>query len=318
MENLINSKFTSLEIQKLTDCLINHESSISWPERFEKNFSNHIGSKYSISCNSGTSGLHAALFAAGVSQGDEVILPALTVIMDAYVILSLGAKPVFADVIESTHLIDPKDIERKINKKTKAIITVSWEGLMCEMDEIMKLAKSHNLTVIDDSARTFDGYYKNIKSGKAADISVFSFESKKHLTCGGEGGMITTDNPLYAKRARKFAGIGYKHLTAGAGETHLAMDEVQDPNYLRFDTIGLNYRMNNVSAAVGIAQLERADEIVGRRKEIGKIFRENIEDKYDWFVPQFTPSYCIHSYYTFSCKYEAALSQKKELESLLL
>tara|TARA_Y100001978_G_scaffold74466_1_gene66744 strand:- start:22485 stop:23651 length:1167 start_codon:yes stop_codon:yes gene_type:complete len=296
-------KFTTLEIDNINDCLLNHDSKVSWSEKFEKKFSRYIGCKYSISCNSGTSGLHAALYAAQVGKGDEVIMPALTVVMDAYAIIHLGAKPIFVDVDLKTHLIDPEDLIKKITNKTKAIITVSWEGLMCEMDKINKIAKEKNILVIDDSARTVDGYFKKTIAGKAADLTVFSFESKKHLTCGGEGGMITTDNEELAVRARKFAGIGYKHMTANGGATHLARADVQDPSYERFDTLGLNYRMNDVSAAVGIAQLDRVKEIVGQRKKIGLYLRNRIENKYEWFLPQLTPYYCEHSYYTFSCQY---------------
>lgn len=308
-------KFTNIELENLRECIINHDSSVSWPSLFESEFCKYIGCKYSISCNSGTSGLHAALYAANINKGDEVILPALTVVMDAYAILYHGAIPVFADVDPHTHLIDPREIEKKITKKTKAIITVSWEGLMCDMDKINKIASDRNLLVIDDSARTVDGFYKGTISGIAADLTVFSFESKKHLTCGGEGGMITTNNPELAIRARKFAGIGYKHLTAETAETHLARSDVQDPEYQRFDTLGFNYRMNDVSAAIGLGQLSRVKEIVNNRKAIGKLFKENIEDKYEWFVPQQTPSFNEHAYYTFSCEYKTEMTDGKPWKS---
>ena len=110
------------------------------------------------------------------------------------------------------------------------------------------------------------GHYKGKVSGTNAHIGTYSFENKKHLTTGSEGGMIVSSDPALATRARKFAGIGYKHMTATAGRTHLALSTVQDPSYERFDTIGLNYRMNAVSAAIGLAQLERVDQIVARRQ----------------------------------------------------
>ena len=303
-EGLISSqsKFQQPELHHVIEMLLNHDSDTSWTTEFEKAFSSRIGVAHAIACNSGTSGLHAALFAAGVGPGDEVIIPALTVIMDAYVTLHLGAVPVFVDVDERTHLISVEDIERKITPKTKAIITVSWEGLSCDMDPIMQLAHSHGIKVVDDSARTVLGSYKGQISGTIADLTVFSFESKKHLTCGGEGGMIVTNNPELAEKARKFAGIGYRHLTADAGRTHLAIELVQDPQYKRFDTIGFNYRMNDISAAVGIGQLERVDEIVNRRISVGKLFLAKTAG-YDWFVPQFTPEWCEHTYYTFSVDY---------------
>ena len=231
-----------------------------------------------------------------------MIVPALTVIMDAYSVIHLGATPVFADVNEDTHLISVEDLEKKLTPKTKAIITVSWEGLSCDMDPIMDLARRNNIIVVDDSARTILGSYKGRSTGTIADITVFSFEAKKHLTAGGEGGMIVSNNPDLAMRARKFAGIGYKHLTADAGRTHLAIESVQDPSYKRFDLIGLNYRMNDISAAVGIGQLDRIEAIVGRRKKIGQMFLENTSG-YDWFIPQTTPEGYDHAYYTFSVDY---------------
>ena len=304
-QSLFNEKdkFSDKEINYAIDALKNHESSKSWVQDLEKKFCAIMGVKYSIACNSGTSGLHAALFAVGVEKGDEVIMPALTVVMDAYAVIHLKAIPIFVDVDLKTHLIDVKEIEKKITSKTKAIITVSWEGLSCDMDPIMKLAKKHKIKVIDDSARTVLGKYKNRIAGTIADISVFSFESKKHISAAGEGGMIATNNESLAINSRKFSGIGYKHMTADAGKTHLAVDIVQNPNYKRFDTIGLNYRMNVITAAVTLGQLERIDQIVEKRKIIGSMFLKATEG-YDWFVPQFTPKNCEHSYYTFSVDYK--------------
>jgi perosamine synthetase len=297
-----DSKFSYPEVENALEVLLNHESGYSWVNEFEKKFAAKMGVKYAIACNSGTSGLHAALYAVGIGEGDEVIIPALTVIMDAYAVLHHGGVPVFADVDESTHLITAGEIEKKITSKTKAIITVSWDGISCDMDSIMLLAKKHNLKVVDDSARTMLSTYKGRLAGTIADISVFSFESKKHLSAGGEGGMIVSNDEVFATNARKFAGIGYKHMTADAGRTHLAIGTVQDPAYKRFDTIGVNYRMNEITAAIGTGQLERIEEIVTRRQQVGKMFLDATSG-YDWFIPQATPVECTHSYYTFSVDY---------------
>lgn len=298
-----NSKFSYNEVKNALEVLLNHDSGYPWVNEFEKKFSEKMGMNYAIACNSGTSGLHAALYAVGIEDGDEVIIPALTVIMDAYAVIHHGGVPVFADVDESTHLITPEEIEKKITNKTKAIITVAWDGISCDMDPIMTLARKHNLKVIDDCARSMLSTYKGRLVGTTADLSVFSFESKKHLSAGGEGGMIVTNDEKLAKDARKFAGIGYKHMTADAGRTHLAIGTVQDPSYKRFDTIGVNYRMNDITAAIGTGQLERIDEIILKRKKIGKMFHEATLG-YDWFVAQATPSDCTHSYYTFSVDYK--------------
>ncbi len=273
-----------------------------WVQRFEEAFAEKVGAKYAIAVNSGTSGLHAALFAAGIGPGDEVIQPAMTVVMDAYATLHLGGVPVFADIDPATQTIDPEDVARKITPRTKAIMTVSWQGLPVDMDPIMALAAKHGLVVIDDSAQTMMGRYNGKISGANAHIGVFSFEHKKHLTTGSEGGMIVSSDDVLATRARKFAGIGYKHMTATAGRTHLAMSTVQDPDYERFDTIGLNYRMNAISAAVGLAQLERVDHIVARRQASARFFLDAI-DGCAWMVPQVIRSGTEHTYYTFAVDY---------------
>ena len=282
-----------------------------WVQRFEEAFAEKVGSSYAIAVNSGTSGLHAALFAAGVKPGDEVIQPAMTVVMDAYATLHLGGVPVFADIVPETQHIDPQDIARKITSRTKAIITVSWQGLPVDMDPILEIAKEHNLVVVDDSAQTMMGRYKGKIAGANAHIGVYSFENKKHLTTGSEGGMIVTSDAELATRARKFAGIGYKHMTATAGRTHLALSTVQDPAYERFDTIGLNYRMNAISAAVGMAQLERVEHIVARRQACGKMFLEAIAGC-EWMVPQQVQIDTEHTFYTFAVDYrgEAARGVK--------
>lgn len=275
---------------------------LPWTQRLENKFSDVMGVKYAITCNSGTSGLHASVIAAGVKPGDEVISPGLTVIMDAYAIIHSGATPVFADVDRETQTIDPQDIERKITTKTKAIIAVSLQGLPVDIDPIMESASNYGLTVIEDSAQTMLGKYKGRIAGTLGHIGVFSFESKKHMTSGSEGGIIVSNDENLAEKARKFAGIGYKHLTAVAGRTSLAMSTVQDPSYERFDVLGLNYRMNEVSAAVGFAQLERIEFLVERRKEVAKLFREAIGDC-EWMVEQRIPEGLEHSHYTFCTQY---------------
>ncbi len=276
--------------------------SISWVQRFEEAFAAKVGASYAIAVNSGTSGLHAALYAAGVGPGDEVIQPAMTVVMDSYATIHLGGVPVFADIVPETQHIDPADIVRKITPRTKAILTVSWQGLPVDLDPILEIAREHGLVVVDDSAQTMMGRYKGKISGANAHIGVYSFENKKHLTTGSEGGMIVTSDPELATRARKFAGIGYKHMTSTAGRTHLALSAVQDPSYERFDTIGLNYRMNAVSAAIGLAQLERVDHIVARRQACGRLFLEAIAGC-SWMVPQRVATEIEHSFYTFAVDY---------------
>ena len=295
-------KFSTQELSYVKEALSKEHWGRDWNSEVENKFSKIFGVNHSITCNSGTSGLHAALAAIDIKEGDEVITPALTVVMDAYTVIYKKAIPTFSDVDLSTHLVTAEEIEKKITPKTKAIITVSWNGLSCDMDPIMKLAKKHNLKVIDDSAQSVLAKYNGKMAGTIADIGVFSFESRKHITSGGEGGMIVTNDKELATKARKFAGIGYRHLSASAGKTHLASSTVQDPTYRRFDTLGYNYRMNPITASVLMGQLDRIDEIVNKRKYIGKMFLDATSG-YDWFIPQYTPSNCEHSYYTFSVDY---------------
>lgn len=273
-----------------------------WVQRFEEAFAEKVGSRFAIAVNSGTSGLHATLYAAGVGAGDEVIQPSATVVMDAYVTLHLGAIPVFVDIDPETWNIDASKIEAKITSRTKAIIAVSLYGLPVDMDPIMAIAKKHDLIVIDDSAETLMSRYRGGVAGTHAHFGVYSFEKSKHITSGSEGGMIVTNDEPLAIRARKFAGIGYKGLSASAGRTSLASSVYQDPDYERFDTVGLNYRMNAVTAAVGLAQFERVDSLVERRKAIGAMFLEAVAGC-SWIRTQAIAPNVDHSYFTFGLLY---------------
>ena len=275
----------------------------SLTQEFEEKFCEKFGVDYSVAINSATSGLHAALAAAGVGPGDEVIQPSVTVIMDAYATLYLGATPVFVDINPETWNIDVNEIEKSITEKTKAIIVVSLYGLPVDIDPIMDLARKHNITVIDDSAETVLSDYKGKYSGTCADIGVFSFEKTKHITSGSEGGMVVTNSKELAEKVRKFGGIGYKNLTATAGRTSLASSVFQNPNYERFDSMGYNYRMNLVTAACGLANFEILDLLIDRRKEIGSMFLEAV-DGCSWIKTQKVDDYCEHSYYTFAFLYE--------------
>jgi len=301
----LHGKFNGKEFDYISKYLDSegYSDEKSWAQRFEEEVSKQTGAKYAVACNSGTSGLHMAMYACGIGHGDEVITTALTVVMDAYAVIHVGATPVFVDVERDTYGISVEEIKKKITSKTKAIITVSLQGLSVDMDPILELAKENNIVVIDDSAQNILGEYKGRVAGTLADISVLSFENKKHMTSGSEGGMLLTDVEEYAVRARKFGGIGYKHMTASAGRTSLALSDVQDPDYERFDTIGLNYRMSEVSAAIGLAQFERISDIVERRIAVANMFKEAVKGC-SWIAPQRVPEGYKHSYYTYSFEYK--------------
>ena len=251
----------------------------SWNHALEQKFAEKFKVKYAIAMNSGTATLHSALAAVGVGPGDEVISPALTVIMDATATIHAGATPVFADIKPDTFNIDPEDIERKLTPRTKAIIAVALYGLNPDMDAIMEIAYYHNLIVIDDNAQAFNPEYR-----KGGQFSSYSFETTKHISCG-EGGMLVTNDKGLAEKARKIAGHGYKNLRSAEGRVMSNTDVFQKPDYKRHDTIGWNYRMPEFTAAIALAQLERADELVNLRKKAAGHFK-NAMAFCDYLVPQ--------------------------------
>lgn len=278
-------------------------SGLPWVTAFEEEFAKFTDSNFAIAVNSGTSGLHAALMGAGVGPGDEVISPALTVIMDAFSTYYLGAIPVFADVDKETWNIDPKVVESLITKRTKAVIAVSWFGLPSNLPELRKICDKHGLFLLDDSAETMDLNGLKNKDSVAPDARMYSFESKKHMSTGGEGGMVTTNDEQLAQRIRKSAGLGYKHLTAGKGRTSLASRVFQNPNYERFDALGFNYRMTPVTAAVGIGQLANISKLLNSRKANARLMLEAIAGC-PWLLPQpLSQDGVAHTYYTFGVSY---------------
>ncbi len=274
-----------------------------WVTKFEEEFCKLSGSKFAIAVNSATSGLHAALVAAGVGPGDEVIQPGLTVIMNSFVTLQTGATPVFADIDPETWNITAETIAPKITSKTKAIMAVSLFGLPLDIDPIIAIAKEKGIALIDDSAETICGVYKNKFAGTHADMAVFSFENKKHMSSGSEGGMVITSDEQLAINIRKYSGLGYKNLTASAGRTSLTSSIFQNPNYERHDVVGLNYRMNAITAAVGLAQLERVEHLVQRRICIGEMFNRAVIGC-DWVKPQGRIKDANHTYYTYGVLFD--------------
>jgi perosamine synthetase len=270
--------------------------------RFEKAFAGKFGVRYAIASNSGTSTLHQALAAFGVGPGDEVIVPALTVVMCGFAVLHAGATPVFADVDPDTFLMDPEDIRRKLTARTKAIMPVHLYGQVCDMGPIMELAELHGLQVLEDCAQCClgtDG--RGRLAGTIGHAGSFSFENSKHLSTG-DGGMLVTDDEALAERMRKFGGLGFKNIQAATGQVRKNKDAFQDPAYLRHDSFGYNYRMPEVAAAVGLGQLENLEPLVARRVAMGEKYR-GVLAGCGWLVPQSVPSGFKPSYYTFGARF---------------
>jgi len=265
--------------------------------RLENAFAERFGRNFAITFNSGTTTLHASLWALGVRFGDEVITTPLTVISCMNAILYCNAVPVFADVDPDTFLIDPDDIERKITDKTKAIMPVHLYGQVCDMDRIMAIAKKHNLGVVEDCAQCYLGTYKGRLGGTIGDVGSWSFENSKHLTTG-DGGIIACDDEDLATSIRKLSCCGFRVATAKSGQVRLAKETYQDPDFKRHDMFGFMYRQPEVAAAMGLAQLEKLDWFVEKREKMAQYYKEVVADC-DWLQMQKTPQGDRNAYYTF-------------------
>jgi perosamine synthetase len=269
-----SEKYRGNELNYLTKVLNSESWSStegSWTNTLESKFAEKFDAKYAVAMNSGTSVLHAALIAAGVRPGDEVITPAITVFMDTSSIIHCNAIPVYADVQTHTFNIDPADVVKKITPKTKAIIAVSLYGLECDIAALMTIAEQHDLCLIVDNAQHM-GKHK-------AHITTYSFENSKHISCG-EGGIVITNNEQMAGCMRKLSNHGFKNSTAIEGRTKLNADEFQSPHYKRHSVIGWNYRLSEFCAAVALAQLERVDELVASRFKAAKAYWDVISAEY--------------------------------------
>jgi perosamine synthetase len=297
-------RFTANElnyVREVIDSGFGSGTSGGMNNRFEAAFADKVAAKYAITFNSGTSTLHAGLFALDVHAGDEVIVPPLTVISNVDVIFAQNAIPVFADVDPDTFNIDPEDVRRKITPRTKCIMPVSLYGLSCDLDPIMKIAREHGIGVINDAAEALGATYKGRPIAEIADITSYSTENSKHIATG-DGGIIVTNNEEYATAMRKYGSLGYAAMKSGEGRIRINKDIFQDPNYKRHDSLGLNYRMPEVAAALGLAQTERMEHFVKLRVDVGNMYLEALGGC-DYLVPQRTPKGWLNTYWTFAAKY---------------
>lgn len=249
------------EFKYLTDAFMSTwiSSSGEYIGRFEKEFSTYSDCNYGVACSNGTVAIHLALIALGIGEGDEVIVPDLTFAATINTVLHANATPVIVDIEEESWCIDPKEIEKAITPKTKAIIPVHIYGQACDMDAIMKIAKKYNLKVIEDCAEAHGAMYGGKKVGSHGDIGCFSFYGNKIITTG-EGGMCVTNCSELDKKMRVLRDHGMS----------------KTKRYWH-DVIGYNYRMTNLQASIGLAQLERIEEIHKNRK----MYEENYKEIFD-------------------------------------
>lgn len=253
--------FNGKEKEYVNDCLDSTwiSSKGKYINMFEQAFSQYIGVQYSVAVTNGTVAVHLALLALGIGVGDEVIVPSLTYIATVNPVHYVGATPVFVDSIETTWQMDPDDIREKITDRTKAIIVTHLYGHPCDMDEIVKIAHEKGIFLIEDCAEAIGTQFAGKKVGGFGDIGCFSFFGNKTITTG-EGGMLVTNDRTIAMRANSLKGQG------------LAM-------YREYwhDIVGYNFRMTNICAAIGLAQLENIEEVIEKKRIIAHWYAENLK-----------------------------------------
>lgn len=233
---------------------------------FEKVVADYVGATYAVAFSNGTAALHAACYAAGITQGDEVITTPITFAASANCVRYMGGEVIFADIDEETYNLDPKEVEKKITSKTKAIIPVDFTGQPVDIDAFMEISKKHNIVIIEDGAHSLGASYKKRKVGATADMTMFSFHPVKPITTG-EGGMIVTNNRTYYEKLRLFRGHGI---------TQTAYAKEQGDWYYEMTDLGYNYRMTDIQAALGISQMNRLDEFIEKRQELANLYTEKI------------------------------------------
>ena len=252
-------------------------------EEFEQKFAERVGAEYGIAVNSGTAALHVALLACGIGEGDEVITTPFTFIASGNSILYTGARPVFADIDMKTYTLNPDSIEDLITEKTKAIMPVQLYGQSADMDRINEIAEKYGLIVIEDAAQAHGAAYNGQKVGSIGDMSCFSFYPTKNMTTS-EGGIITTDDEELAEKARIFrahgATVRYHH-----------------------DAIGYNFRMTDISAAIGLAQLENIDEFNEKRIANAAYLNEGLKDV-DGVITPYCADGSKHVYHQYTIRVE--------------
>ena len=275
-------------------------------KQFEADFSEYLGGGLeSISVNSATAGLHLALEACGISEGDEVITTPYTFTATAEVIRYLGAHPVFVDIDPNTFNIDPKKIEAKITKKTKAIMPVHFAGLSCEMTPILELAKKYNLKVIEDAAHALPTRYQDKLIGTLeSDITVFSFYATKTITTG-EGGMIVTRNPELAQRCKtmRLHGINRDAFDRYTSSKPAWYYEVVAP--------GFKYNLTDIASAIGIHQLKKACQFQMRREEMAKKYMEAFKSL-PLIMPPSANTGDLHAWHLFVMRLDEKLNCSRE------
>ncbi|MFB3924424.1 MAG: UDP-4-amino-4,6-dideoxy-N-acetyl-beta-L-altrosamine transaminase [Syntrophales bacterium] len=264
-------------------------------DEFEQAFSRWTGAREAVAVSSGTAALHAAMYAAGIGAGDEVIVPAMTFVATANSVLYQGGTPVFADVDPNSLLINPGDAESRITSRTKAIVTVDFAGQPCDYPSFRKIARKHNLLLIADSCHALGAEHAGKKTGTLADLTVFSFHPVKHITTG-EGGMIATDDAEMARRMRLFRnhGIASDHRQRASQNTW----------FYEMVDLGFNYRITDIQCALGLSQLGKLPQWLERRRKIARRYDEAFADM-PVLKPLAVSDAVLHAYHLYVVRYTA-------------
>jgi perosamine synthetase len=259
-------------------------------KEFEEKFAKFVGTKFAIGVSSGTAAIHVALKALGVGEGDEVILPSHTAFPTAEPLFQLKARPVFVDIDPETYTLSTEHVKAKITRKTKGIIPVHLYGHPADMDPILEVAEANNLFVLEDSCQAHGAEYKKSRTGSLGTVACFSFYPSKNMTVCGDGGMVTTDDPEVAEKIQLLRNHGmktrYKNIIAG-----------------------YNYRLSEISAAIGIKQLEKLPSFNEHRRKIAKLYSEHLQNvpielpvEKDW-------AYHVYHLYVIRTRYRTGLQE---------
>jgi len=244
---------------------------------FEKNLAEYVGRKYALTFNSGTSALHTALISNGIGEGDEVIVPSFTFISTANTVLLTGAKPIFAEVETKSYGLDSESVAQKLTEKTKAIIPVHVAGAPCkEISELCELAKKKNILIIEDAAEALGSRLKGQMIGTFGDSAMYSFCQNKVITTGEGGAIVTDSEPIYEKM----------RLIRSHGRQEKNQNYFNTTQPLKYIQIGYNYRMPTISAALGIAQLNKIEFLIEKRQEIAKRLTGNLRNIKELKTPE--------------------------------
>jgi perosamine synthetase len=262
---------------------------------FEREFAATVGAKHAVAVNSCTAALHLALEAAGIREGDEVLVPTMTFAATAEVVAYFKAKPVLIDCIQNTLNLDTNRIEQAITDKTKAIIPVHFAGHPCDMDPILSIAHAYDLRVIEDAAHALPARYHGKMVGSISESTCFSFYATKNITTG-EGGMLTTDNPEYAARARMMSLHG---LSRDAWNRYSA----EGSWYYEILSPGFKYNLTDIAAALGLAQLKKCDRFWKTRERYATLYSEGFRDMPEVVCPQASPN-VQHAWHLYAIQLE--------------